>query len=83
MARFKARSNFGSLIARAGFTRPALAQAADVSTRTVDALANPSAAGRRGNARELTAWKIARAFARKTEQTEEAAFEQLFELAEE
>lgn len=83
MARVKARPNFGRLIARAGFTRVALATAAGVSARTLDALANPAGAGRQGYARELTAWKIARGFAKLTSQTDEAAFAVLFEAEDE
>lgn len=79
MARVKARETFGRTIARAGLTRPQVAQAAGVSTRTLDALANPSAAGRQGNAREVTAWRIARGFAQLTGQTDDAAFDALFE----
>jgi hypothetical protein len=79
MARVKARPNFGRLIARAGFTRNEVAVAAGISVRTIDALANPAAAGRQGYARELTAWKIARGFAQLTKQTSEDAFAHLFE----
>lgn len=79
MTRIKARPTFGSVVARAGFTRPQLATAADVSVRTIDALANPGGAGRRGYAREVTAWKIAKGFARLTSQMDEAAFNALFE----
>ena len=75
----KVSPTFGRLISRAGFTRVALAGAAGVSTRTIDALANPVAAGRQGYTRELTAWKIARAYAQATGQTEDTAFEQLFQ----
>lgn len=79
MARIKARPTFSSTIARAGLRRIDVAQAAGVNVRTVDALANPKAAGRLGFAREVTAWKIARGFARLTTQTDDAAFEALFE----
>jgi hypothetical protein len=37
----KARPDFGSQIARAGLTRAEVARAADISTRTLDALARP------------------------------------------
>jgi hypothetical protein len=76
--RIKARSNFGSIIARAGLTRTELAQTAGVSARTLDSLANPGGYGRNGYAREATAWKISRGFAQRTEQTAEEAFRQLF-----
>lgn len=78
MPRIKARPTFGRVIARAGFTRLAVATAAGVNVRTIDALANPAAAQRQGYARELTAWKIARGFAQLTSQTDDAAFEALF-----
>jgi len=83
MSHIKAREDFGRILARAGFTRPQLALAAGVSVRTVDALANPKAAGRQGSAREVTAWKIARGFAALTHQDEEKAFGLLFTEAEE
>lgn len=79
MPKIKARPAFGSIVARAGFTRPQLASASSISVRTIDALANPTAAGRHGFAREVTAWKIARGFATLTAQTDEDAFNQLFE----
>lgn len=75
----KARPDFGSVIARAGITRGQIAAAAGVSARTIDALARPEGAQRAGNAREVTAWRIARGFAALTEQTKEAAFAALFE----
>jgi hypothetical protein len=78
MSKVRARPTFGSAIARAGITRLQLATASEVSVRTVDALANPTAAGRSGQAREITAWRIARGFARLTSQTDEAAFDALF-----
>jgi hypothetical protein len=83
MTRIKARSNFGSTVARAAITRAQLAAAADVSVRTIDSLANPGAAGRSGFAREITAWKIAKGFARLTAQMDETAFNALFEEVEE
>lgn len=83
MTRIKARPTFGSTIARAAKTRAQVAAAADVSVRTVDALANPGAAGRRGFAREITAWKIAKGFAALTSQMDETAFNALFEEVEE
>lgn len=79
MPRIKARPTFGSVVARAGLTRPELAAAARISARTIDALANPAAAHRQGFAREVTAWKIAKGFAKLTQQTDDAAFAQLFE----
>lgn len=78
MSKVKARPTFGSAVARAGITRLQLATAAEVSVRTVDSLANPTAAGRSGQAREITAWRIARGFARLTSQTDDAAFDMLF-----
>lgn len=78
MSRVQARPDFGSVIARAGFIRSQVAQAAGVSTRTIDSLANPSAAGRHGTAREVTAWRIARGFAQLTGMTEDDAFAALF-----
>lgn len=82
MPRVKARPLFGRVIARAGLTRNEVATASGISTRTIDALANPGAAGRQGFAREVTAWKIARGFAELTKQTEDAAFAALFEADE-
>jgi hypothetical protein len=76
--KIRAREEFGSIIARAGLTRPELASAAGISTRTLDSLARPEGYGRSGSTREVTAWKIARGFARLTEQTPEAAFDRLF-----
>jgi DNA-binding XRE family transcriptional regulator len=76
--RIKARPNFGSIIARAGLTRTELAQAAGVSTRTLDALANPRVYSRSGSTREATAWKIARGFAQLMKLTPDDAFAQLF-----
>ena len=79
MTRIKARATFSSVLARAGLTRPSVAAAAGVSTRTIDALANPTGAQRQGFAREVTAWRIAKGFAKLTDQGEDAAFSQLFE----
>lgn len=79
MPRIKARSNFGTVVARAGLTRPQLASAAGTSVRTIDALANPVAAGRSGYAREVTAWKIAKGFAQACKLTDDEAFDRLFE----
>lgn len=80
MARVKARPTFASVVARAKLTRLELATAAGVSVRTIDGLANPKGAHRAGNARELTAWKIASGFARLTSQTDDEAFAALFEV---
>jgi hypothetical protein len=82
MTRIKARSTFASTVARAAKTRAQLAAASDVSVRTIDSLANPGAAGRSGFAREITAWKIAKGFAALTSQTDDAAFNALFEEVE-
>lgn len=79
MTRIKARSTFGSVVARAGLTRAQLANAASVSVRTIDGLANPGAAGRNGYAREVTAWRVAKGFAQITKQPEDDAFKALFE----
>jgi hypothetical protein len=77
--RIKARDDFGSVIARAGLTREQVSRASQgVSTRTIDALARPGGYGRAGYTREVTAWRIARAFAALTEQTAESAFSVLF-----
>jgi hypothetical protein len=81
--RIRAREGFSHVIARAKLTRRQVADAAHVNVRTIDALANPSAAGRSGFAREVTAWKIADGLARLTGQTAEIAFESLFERVEE
>lgn len=74
----QARPDFGSIIARAGLTRSEVARAADISTRTLDALARPDTYKRTGALRESTAWKIARALARLTDQDPEVAFNLLF-----
>jgi DNA-binding XRE family transcriptional regulator len=79
MSSVKARADFARTVARAGLKRKDLADEAGVSVRTIDALANPGAAGRGGRAREITAWKIAAAFGKKTGRTDEAAFAWLFE----
>lgn len=76
--KIKAREEFSSRIARAGLTRPELAQAAGISTRTLDSLSRPEGYNRAGTTRESTAWKIARGFAKLTSQEPEAAFKQLF-----
>lgn len=78
MSKVKARPTFGSAVARAGITRLQLATASEVSVRTIDSLANPTAAGRSGQAREITAWRIARGFAQLTSQTDDEAFAALF-----
>jgi DNA-binding XRE family transcriptional regulator len=78
MQTIKARPEFGSLIARAGLTRAEVARAADVSTRTLDALARPDIYKRSGAVRESSAWKIARGFAQLTQQTPDEAFHVLF-----
>lgn len=78
----KARDNFASIIAQAGLDRPDLARAAGVSVTTVHALAHPEHKGRTGTTREATAWKIARGFARLTEQEPQAAFDSLFVIVE-
>ncbi len=79
MGSVKARADFARTVARAGLRRKDLAERAGVSVRTVDALANPDAAGRGGRAREITAWKIAAAFGKATARTDEDAFALLFE----
>lgn len=79
----KARSDFGSIIARAGLSRSQVARIADVSTRTLDALARPEIYDRSGALRESTAWKIARGFAHLSQQTPDAAFNALFVEVEE
>lgn len=78
IVRIKARDNFGSTIARAGFTRTELSKEAGVSIRTLDALARPKGYNRTGHTREATAWKISRAFAKMTEQTPNQAYQALF-----
>lgn len=78
MAKIKARDEFGSVIARAGLTRAEVARAAEMSTRTLDALARPEGYGRSGRTRESTAWRIARGFASLSNQTAEDAFKALF-----
>jgi hypothetical protein len=74
----KARPDFGSIIARAGLTRTEVAREANISTRTLDALARPETYDRTGALRESTAWKIARALAKLTDQTPNDAFNLLF-----
>lgn len=76
--KIKARPDFGSLIARAGLTRPELSRVSGISTRTIDALARPEGYGRDGSTREVTAWKIARGFAQLTDRSPEDAFQVLF-----
>lgn len=76
----KARADMGMRIARQGHTRAALVRASGVSESTFDHLVNPSGfSGRTGHTRPATAWRIARAWAAMTDQTEEAAFHYLFE----
>ena len=74
----KARPDFKSVVAQAGLERPELARAAGVSTSTIHALAHPEHKGRTGVVREVTAWKIARGFAKLTDQEARAAFDALF-----
>jgi hypothetical protein len=81
--RIKARPDFSTVLARAGFSRGQLADAAEVSSRTIDSLANPAGYGRQGYTRELTAWKIAKGFAQLTGQADEPAYTQLFIKVEE
>jgi hypothetical protein len=81
--KIKARSDFGSIIARAGLTRAEVARVTGMSTRTLDALARPEIYDRSGTTRESTAWKIARSFAKLTDQAPDAAFNQLFVEVEE
>lgn len=78
-SKVKARPSFSSVIARAGITRLELALKAGVSVRTIDALANPNAAGRSGRTREITAWRIARGLADLTSRTDLAVYAELFE----
>lgn len=74
----KARQDFKSVVAQAALERPELARAAGVSTSTIHALAHPEHKGRSGIVRESTAWKIARGFAKLTDQEPRAAFDLLF-----
>jgi hypothetical protein len=76
--KIKARPDFGSIIARAGLTRSEVARAANISVRTLDALARPDIYERSGVLRESTAWKIARGFGQITQQTPDAAYSALF-----
>lgn len=75
----QARAEFQSVLGRYGVERRALADAAGVSIKTIDALANPKAYNREGTTRYITAWKIADAFAGLSNQTKEDAYNQLFE----
>jgi len=74
----KARPDFSSTIARAGLTRSEVARQAALSTRTLDALSRPETYDRTGVLRESTAWKIARALAKLTDQSPDSVFAQLF-----
>ncbi len=74
----KARPDFKSAVAQAGVERPELAGAAGVSVSTIHALAHPEHKGRSGVVREVTAWKIARGFAKLTDQEARSAFDALF-----
>ncbi len=74
----RARANFSTVLARADITRTQLAAAAGVSPRTIDSLANPSGYKREGHTREITAWRIAKGFAKLTNQSDEAAYDALF-----
>lgn len=78
MKRIRARPDFSTIIARAGFTRTELAKASGISPRTIDSLANPAGYGREGYTRELTAWKVAKGFAQLTGMTEDDAYARLF-----
>jgi DNA-binding XRE family transcriptional regulator len=78
LKRIRARNDFNTVLARAGFTRTALAQAAGVSPRTVDSMANPAGYGREGYTKELTAWKVAKGFARLLDISEDEAYARLF-----
>ena len=74
----KARDDFGQVVARAGLTRTELSRLAGVSTQTLDILSNPQSYRRTGYTRQVTAWKIANAFADYKGQTSEEAFDVLF-----
>lgn len=74
----KAQNNFEDIIAREGISRTDLAQASEVSPRTIDSLANPAGYQREGYTRPITAWKIAKGFAKLTKHNEEEAFKILF-----
>lgn len=76
--KIKARPDFSSIIARAGLTRSEVARQANMSTRTLDALARPEIYDRVGTLRESTAWKLARAFGKLTDRTPDEAFALLF-----
>lgn len=78
MTKIVARDDFGGIIARAGLTRTELARQANISTRTLDALARKETYGRTGAVRESTAWKVAHAYAKLKTVTSEAAFAHLF-----
>ena len=77
-AGIKARPNFEDIIAREGIQRTDLARASEVSSRTIDSLANPAGYQREGYTRPITAWKIAKGFAKLTNRSEEEAFGELF-----
>lgn len=75
----KVAPEFEHTIARAGFSKMSLAEAAGVGTATVYGIADPAQQPkRRGGVRATTAWKIARAFAMATGVDEEEAFKRLF-----
>lgn len=75
----KVAPDFEHTIARAGFSKMSLAEAAGVGTATIYGIVDPAQQPkRRGGVRATTAWKIARAFAEATGITEEEAFQRLF-----
>ncbi len=75
----KVAPDFEDMIARAGFSKMSLAEAAGVATSTMYGITDPSQQpGRRGGLRKTTAWKIARAYAQATKIKEEEAYNLLF-----
>jgi hypothetical protein len=79
----KLAPDFERKLAKAGFTKAQLATATGLSLSGIHGLINPAQQPkRRGGIRPVNAWKIAKAVAEKTGETEDAAYAQLFEEVE-
>jgi hypothetical protein len=81
MMKLRPRSDFAAAVARFGIRRSDLAKAANLSTQTIHRLAKPQnyRNNDKGYVTEVSAWRVARAFATLADVTPDQAFETLFE----
>ncbi len=78
MKRIRIQPDFADKIARAGFTLTDFAEQAQVNRTTIHQLLNPDQyPARRGGMQRITAWKLAKAYARATGIAEQQAFSEL------